>query len=74
MTVFSFYWFGKRKFGKFSSGFPVIGGPARPPPHHYSSLGEEVCWGRGWGGQMDLNKWNQGEVCGGGEVGVVKGV
>ena len=28
---FSFYWFGKREFGKFTNGIPVIGGPARPP-------------------------------------------
>ena len=27
---FSFYWFGKREFGKFSNGIPVIGGPVRP--------------------------------------------
>ena len=27
---FSFYWFGKREFGKFTNGIPVIRGPARP--------------------------------------------
>ena len=28
---FSFYWFGKREFGKFTNGILVIGGSARPP-------------------------------------------
>ena len=31
VTVFLFYWFGKREFGKFTNGIPVIGKPVRPP-------------------------------------------
>ena len=29
---FSFYWLGKREFGKFTNGIPVIGSPAPPTP------------------------------------------
>ena len=29
--VFHFIGFGKKEFGKFTNGIPVIGGPARPP-------------------------------------------
>ena len=32
---FSFYWFGKREFGKFTNGIPVIGGPACPTPQSF---------------------------------------
>ena len=39
---FSFYWFGKREFGKFTNGIPVIGGHARhthtPPPNPFILL------------------------------------
>ena len=34
---FSFYWFGKREFGKLTNGIPVIGGPTRPPPPPFHS-------------------------------------
>ena len=29
---FSFYWFGKWEFGKFTNGIPLIGGPSRHAP------------------------------------------
>ena len=51
---FSFYWFGKREFGKFMNGIPVIEGPARSSLPR--SPGDEVveiitsnivlCWAR----------------------------
>ena len=40
---FSFYWFGKQEFGKFTNGIPVIGGPARPPPPSHLPL--QNSWG-----------------------------
>ena len=42
IRCFSFYWFGKREFGKFTNGIPVIGGPARPPPRSHHPLKTHV--------------------------------
>ena len=36
MTVFSFYWFGKWEFGKFTNRILVIGGLPQTPAPYYS--------------------------------------
>ena len=41
---FLVYWFGKREFGKFTNGIPVIGVPSRPPPPPPFPPLEKLLW------------------------------